>query len=181
MCKAISYLKVAWWSQKSHMYLKFALPCFVLQCLTRFCFNVAWYSHLEQEYRTPSCLVSLCFLMCCLYAVLKSQQSHLYEDALILQHIFWQFLNKYKTSAKSTIHVFEIFDQKGFVLSPNPEKCKWSFSQQRLQVSDRSHTGRLIGHTGRQNSTAFIVLILSEIFEQQHLKVLEHFLHQHSH
>ena len=84
---------------------------------------------------------------------------------------------------------------------------KWSFSQKRLQVSGRSHTGKLIGHTGQnsnafivqniskyfkyfqifhtgQNSNAFIVQILSEIFQQQtlkqgkHWKLLEYFSHQ---
>ena len=67
---------------------------------------------------------------------------------------------------------------------PNIEKCKCSFSQKRLQVSDRSHTSRLIGHTG-QNSNAFIVQILSYVFERgktlkqrKNLRLLEHFLHQ---
>ena len=65
-------------------------------------------------------------------------------------------------------------------MCPNIEKCNLSFSQKRLQVSDRSHTSKLIGHTG-QNSNAFIVQILSEIFQQQtlkqgkHWKLLEYF------
>ena len=51
-------------------------------------------------------------------------------------------------------------------MCPNIEKCNLSFSQKRLQVSDRSHTSKLIGHTG-QNSNAFIVQILSQICEEK--------------